>query len=234
MRIAVLGTGMVGQALAGKLAALGHEVVVGTRDPEATLARTEPDYLGNPPFGVWLEAHSGVRLATPAEAAAAAELIVNATNGAGSIAMLESAVEENLAEKVLVDVTNPLDVSQGLPPSLFVCNTDSLGEQIQRRFPQARVVKALNTVNCEVMVDPAKVPGEHDVFLCGEDADSKRQVKELLESFGWPAERIRDLGGINSARGTEMYIALWIRLWGTLGTGHFNIALAQAPANSSS
>jgi len=227
MRIAVLGTGMVGQALAGKLDALGHKVVVGTRDPGATLARSEPDYLGNPPFGVWLAAHSDVGLGTSAEAAAAAELIVNATNGAGSVTMLESAGEENLAGKVLVDVANPLDVSQGMPPSLFVCNTDSLGEQIQRRFPQARVVKTLNTMNCEVMVDPDRVPGEHDVFVCGEDADAKRQVAELLQSFGWPAERIRDLGGITSARGTEMYLALWVRLWGALGTGHFNIHVVQ-------
>jgi 8-hydroxy-5-deazaflavin:NADPH oxidoreductase len=230
MRIAVLGTGMVGQAVAGKLAALGHEVVVGTRDPEATLARSEPDYLGNPPFKVWREAHPEVGLGRPAEAAAGAELIVNATNGAGSIQMLESAGEDNLAGKVLVDIANPLDVSQGMPPSLFVCNTDSLGEQIQRRFPQARVVKTLHTMNCEVMVDPAKVPGEHDVFVCGEDADAKREATELLESFGWPGERIRDLGGIASARGTEMYVALWIRLWGALDTGYFNIAVVHAEA----
>jgi len=230
MRIAVLGTGMVGQAVAGKLAALGHEVIVGTRDPEATLARSEPDFLGNPPFKVWREAHPEVGLGRPAEAAAGAELIVNATNGAGSIEMLESAGEDNLAGKVLVDIANPLDVSQGMPPSLFVCNTDSLGEQIQRRFPQARVVKTLHTMNCEVMVDPAKVPGEHDVFVCGEDVDAKRQVTELLQSFGWPVERVRDLGGIASARGTEMYVALWIRLWGALGTGYFNIAVVRAEA----
>jgi predicted dinucleotide-binding enzyme len=169
MKIAVMGTGPVGQALAGKLAELGHEVTVGTRNPKETLARTEPDYVGNPPFKAWQEAHPGVGLATPAEATGGAELIVNATNGARSIAMLEAGGEENLAGKVLVDISNALDSSQGMPPSLFVCNTDSLGEQIQRRFPEARVVKALNTMNCEVMVDPAKVPGEHDVFLCGED-----------------------------------------------------------------
>lgn len=159
---------------------------------------------------------------------------MNATNGAGSIAMLESAGEENLAGKVLIDVANPLDFSQGMPPSLFVSNTDSLGEQLQRRFPEARVVKALNTMSCEVMVDPAKVPGEHGVFVCGEDEGAKRQVSELLESFGWPVERIRDLGGISSARGTEMYLPLWLRLWGALGTGYFNIAVVQAPASSSS
>jgi predicted dinucleotide-binding enzyme len=228
MRFAVLGTGAVGQAVAGKLAELGQEVTVGTRDPDATLGRTEPDYLGNPPFRIWREAHPEVGLATPAEAAAEAELIVNATNGAGSIAMLESAGEDTLAGKVLVDLANPLDVSQGMPPSLFVCNTDSLGEQIQRAFSDTKVVKALNTMNCEVMVDPAKVSGEHNVFLCGEDADAKRQVSELLESFGWPADRIRDLSGIASARGTEMYVALWLRLWGALGTGYFNIAVVRS------
>ncbi len=230
MKIAVLGTGMVGQALAGTLSELGHEVKVGTRNVEATTARTETDYLGNPPFAVWREAHPNVRLEAAADAAADAELIVNATNGEGSIAMLESAGEENLAGKVLIDIANPLDFSQGRPPSLFVSNTDSLGEQIQRRFPQARVVKALNTMNCEVMVDPARVPGEHDVFLCGEDERAKQQVPKLLRSFGWPAERIRDLGGISSARGTEMYVALWLRLWGAVGTGYFNIAVVRAPA----
>jgi len=228
MRIAVFGTGPVGQALAGKLAELGHEVTVGTRDPEATLARTESDYLGNPPFGVWREAHPELGLARPVDAAAGAELAVNATNGAGSLEMLELAGRDNLAGKVLMDVANPLDFSQGLPPSFFVSNTDSLGEQIQRAFPDTKVVKALNTMNCEVMVDPAKVPGEHDVFVCGEDADAKRQVAELLQSFGWPTERIRDLGGISSARGTEMYVALWLRLWGALDSGYFNIAVVRA------
>jgi 8-hydroxy-5-deazaflavin:NADPH oxidoreductase len=153
---------------------------------------------------------------------------VNATNGAGSIPMLGAAGEQNLAGKVLLDVANALDFSQGMPPSLFVANTDSLGEQIQRTFPAAKVVKALNTMNCEVMVEPAKVPGEHDVFLCGEDEGAKQQVAELLESFGWPAGRIRDLGGISSARGTEMYVAFWLRLLGALGTAHFNVAVVQA------
>ncbi len=230
MRIAVFGTGPVGQALAGKLAEVGHEVTVGTRDPEATLARTEPDYVGNPPFGVWREAHPEVGLEKPADAAAGSELVVNATNGAGSMAMLELAGGDNLAGKVLLDVANPLDYSQGMPPSLLVSNTDSLGEQIQRAFPEAKVVKALNTMNCQIMVDPAKVPGAHDVFVCGEDADAKGQVTKLLQSFGWPTERIRDLGGISSARGTEMYLPLWLRLWGALDTGYFNIAVVRADA----
>jgi predicted dinucleotide-binding enzyme len=229
MRITVFGTGPVGQALAGKLADIGHEVTVGTRDPEATLARTEPDYLGNPPFAGWKGAHPGVELTTPSEAAAGADFVVNATNGAGSIAMLEAAGAQNLAGKVLLDVANPLDFSQGMPPALHVANTDSLGEQIQRTFPEAKVVKALNTMNCDVMVEPGLVPGEHDVFLCGEDEGAKRQVAGVLESFGWPPDRIRDLGGIAVARGLEMYVAFWLRLLGALGTAHFNIAVAQAP-----
>jgi hypothetical protein len=228
MKVAVLGTGAVGKALAGKLAGLGHEVTVGTRDPEATLARDEPDVFGNPPFSVWRKERPEVGLASFREAGAQAEVIVNATSGAGSLEALEAAGEENLADKVLIDVTNPLDYSQGMPPTLLVSNTDSLGEQIQRRFAEARVVKTLNTMNCEVMVDPGKVPGEHDVFLCGEDDGAKQQVAELLRSFGWPAERIIDLGGISSARGTEMYLALWLRLWGAVGSGYFNIAVVRA------
>jgi 8-hydroxy-5-deazaflavin:NADPH oxidoreductase len=234
MKIAVMGTGPVGQALAGKLAEVGHEVTVGTRDPDATLARSEPDYRGNPPFKAWLEAHPGVGLATPAQAAAGSELIVNATNGAGSIPMLETAGEENLAGKPIADVSNPLDFSRGTPPSLFVSNTDSLAEQIQRRFPAARVVKTLNTMSCDVMVDPSRVPGEHDVFVCGDDDDARTLVGELLRSFGWPSERIRDLGGLASARGTEMYLPLWLQLRRALGTGYFNIAVVEAPAGSSS
>jgi hypothetical protein len=228
-----MGTGPVGQTLAGKLAELGHEVTVGTRAPDETLARTEPDYMGNPPFRAWHDVHPAVGLRTAVDAAREAELIVNASNGVGSVAMLEAAGAENLAGKVLVDVSNPLDFSQGMPPSLFVSNTDSLGEQIQRAFPDAKVVKTLNTVNHEVMVDPSLVPGEHDVFLGGEDADAKRQVGELLQGFGWPAGRIRDLGGISSARGMEMYLPLWLRLLGALGTGTFNIAVVHAPVSPS-
>ena len=234
MKIAVLGTGMVGQALAGKLSALGHDVAVGTRDVEATRARAEPDSLGTPSMSTWLESHPGVELESATQAAADADLIVNATNGAGSMPMLELAGEENLAGKVLVDVSNALDFSQGRPPFLSVANTDSLGEQIQRRFPQARVVKTLNTMNCQVMVDPSRVPGEHVVFVSGDDDGAKKQVTGLLESFGWPSARIRDLGDITSARGPEMYLALWLRLWGTVGSGDFNVAVVQARTGSES
>lgn len=225
MRISVLGTGMVGQAIAGRLAELGHDVLVGTRDPAATLARSEPDAMGNPPFKVWHEAHPDVTLGALAETGEA-ELIINATNGAGSIAALEGVGEQQLAGKVLIDIANPLDVSAGMPPSLLVCNTDSLGEQIQHRFPRARVVKALNIVNAFLMVDPGQLAGgDHSMFLCGDDADAKATTTGLLESLGWTD--IIDLGGITNARGSEMYVALWVRLWGALGTPTFSIKVVR-------
>jgi predicted dinucleotide-binding enzyme len=203
MRIAILGAGAVGQRLASKLRELGHDVSIGTRNPRD-------------------------RAVSYAEAAEAAELVVNATSGAVSIEALDAAGAENLSGKVLLDVSNPLDFSKGRPPTLSVCNDDSVGERIQRAHPEAKVVKTLNTVNNAVMVNPALVPGEHVVFVCGNDDGAKAQTVELLGSFGWPSERIVDLGDITNARGTEMYIALWIRLMGTLGTPNFNITLPYA------
>jgi predicted dinucleotide-binding enzyme len=153
--------------------------------------------------------------------------VFNCTAGEHSIAALEQAASANLAGKVLIDVANVLDFSGGRPPAVGVGAHDSLGERIQRAFPDAKVVKALNTMNCDVMVDPTTVPGEHDVFICGEDSDAKAQVAGLLREFGWPAGHIVDLGGITAARGTEMYVALWLNLWGVVGTGQFNIALVR-------
>ncbi|MCZ7533873.1 MAG: NAD(P)-binding domain-containing protein [Acidimicrobiia bacterium] len=226
MQIAVLGTGPVGQSLAAKLASLGHQVTIGTRDVEATMGRTEPDSFGNPPFSEWAAQHTNIAVATFAEAAAGAAWVVNATNGAGSIAALEAAGETSLAGKVLVDVANPLDFSQGMPPALLVSNTDSLGEQIQRRFPDARVVKTFNTMNAYLMVDPTLVAGgDHTVFVSGDDQDAKAAVTELLESFGW--SDIVDLGDITTARGSEMLLPIWVRLWSALGNPMFQFKIAR-------
>jgi 8-hydroxy-5-deazaflavin:NADPH oxidoreductase len=203
MRVAVLGAGAVGQTLAAKLRALGHEVAIGTRNPRDGAVAY-------------------------AEAAANAELILNATAGAASLDALEAAGEQHLAGKVLLDVANALDFTRGMPPGLVLSTEDSLGEQIQRAHPDAKIVKALNTVNKDVMVDPAIVPGEHVLFICGNDDAAKAQVVDLLVSFGWTSERIIDLGDITNARGTELYVALWIRLLGRLGTPHFNVTLQQA------
>jgi hypothetical protein len=227
MKTTVLGTGMVGRALAGRLSELGHEVAVGTRDVGETLRRSDPDAMGNPPYAEWQRAYPAVRLVSFAEAGTHGELVVNATNGGRSLAALEAAGAPNLAGKVIIDVANPLDFSQGRPPILSVCNTDSLGEQIQRAYPEARVVKTLNTMNAYVMVDPARVPGRHNVFVAGDDQAAKATVKRLLGEFDWPDEQIVDLGGIRAARGTEMYLPLWLSLWGAVGSGDFNIAVAR-------
>jgi len=228
MEIAVLGTGVAGRTLAARLADLGHDVVIGTRDVEATLARSDPDAMGNPPFAQWQAQHGNVRLVPFADAGTHGEMVVNATAGAGSVAALDAVGRDNLAGKVLVDVANPLDHSHGMPPGLFVTNTDSLAEQIQRAFPDSRVVKALNTMNASVMVEPARVPGEHTVFVCGDDPDAKATVKQLLGDFGWSGDAILDLGGLRAARGAEMYLPLWLSVWGVLGTGDFNIKVVRA------
>lgn len=226
MKIAVLGTGSVGRAQAAGLAALGHGVVVGTRDPGATLARTEPDAFGSPPFKVWLEAHPRIGLGSLAEAAAQGEVIVNAINGRGTLQALESAGEENLAGKVLIDIANPLDFSTGMPPSLLVANDDSLGEQVQRRFPDVKVVKALNTMNALLQVAPGQLAdGDHTAFVSGDDADAKQTVTDLLASLGW--KDVIDLGDITTARGTEMYLALWTRLYMVLPSPMFSIKVVR-------
>jgi 8-hydroxy-5-deazaflavin:NADPH oxidoreductase len=203
MRVGVLGTGMVGKTIATKLRELDHDVQIGSRS-------TGDDAV---PF---------------AEAAGHGQLVFNCTAGTASLEALAAAGEENLAGKILVDVANPLDFSKGMPPTLSVCNDDSLGEQIQRTYPDAKIVKALNTVNASVMVDPGSVPGEHDLFICGDDDEAKAHVTSaILEPFGWPAGRIHDLGDITGARTTEMYLPLWVRLMGVVGGATFNIRVVH-------
>lgn len=217
MRIGVLGTGMVGQAIGTKLVDLGHEVAMGSRE------------AGHENAVAWVKgAGEKATEGSFADAAGHGELVINCTSGVASLAALGAAGEENLSGKTLVDVANPLDASQGFPPTLAFCNDDSLGERIQAAFPASNVVKTLNTMNCQVMVEPTRVPGEHAVFVSGEDEGAKREVNDLLESFGWPEERIIDLGGIRTARGTEMYLPLWLGLYGRLGTGDFNIGVLRA------
>jgi predicted dinucleotide-binding enzyme len=226
MKIGILGTGPVGQTIAAKLSELGHGVLVGTRDPAATLARTDNDFFGNPPFKVWREKHPKIELGTFAQAATHGELVVNATQGAVSLEALKAAGEKNLAGKVLLDISNPLDFSKGMPPSLTVCNTDSLGEQIQRAFPQTKVVKTLNTMNAYLMVGPKQLAGgAHTVFVSGNDAAAKQTVTRLLEDFGW--SDIFDLGDITTARGTEMIVPIWVRVLGATKTPMFSFKLVR-------
>ena len=226
MKIAVLGTGIVGRTMAARFADLGHEVAIGTRDPEATLARNETDAMGKPPFPALRTDHQGIALRTFADAAEQAEVVVNATNGGASIEVLTQAGAANLAGKVLIDIANPLDFSQGFPPTLFVKDTDSLGETIQRTFPDAKVVKTLNTMTAALMAEPALAAGgDHSVFVSGNDDDAKKTVIDLLHGLGH--SDVIDLGDLSTARGTEMLLPVWLRLMGALGTPMFNFKIAR-------
>jgi len=214
VRIGILGTGVVGQTIGGKLADLGHDVKLGSRT--AT----------NEKAAKWVAQHgSHASQGTFADAASFGEIVFNCTSGIVSLEALRSAGAANLAGKVLVDVSNPLDFSHGVPPTLSVCNSDSIAEQIQRAFPDTKVVKTLNTTNAAVMVNPSVVPGDHDIFVSGNDAGAKSQVGELLRSFGW--KTIIDLGDISSARGVEMLLPIWLRLMGTFKTATFNFHVAR-------
>lgn len=225
MQLAILGTGTVGRTLAARFSELGHDVHLGTRDPVETLARTEPDGAGNPPLADWTAEHPAVTVGTFAEAARSAEVVVNATSGAGTLPALEQAGVAALAGKVLVDVANPLDFSAGFPPTLFVDNTDSLGEQVQRAFPDARVVKTLNTMNAALMVAPDSLGEDSSVFVSGDDPAAKEVVSRLLRELGHTD--VIDLGDITSARGTEMFLPLWLRIMSSLGTPSFNVKVVR-------
>jgi len=217
MRVGVIGSGMVGKAIADRLLELGHEVRMGSRNSDGPAAQ-------------WA-AQAGDRAAAGdfARAAAFGELVVNATAGSRSLDALHLAGQRNLAGKVLLDVANPINTTAGSGPmTLTVANSSSLAEQIQHEFPEARVVKALNTMNCTVMVNPKLIPGEHVVFVSGDDPDAKQLVTRLLGSIGWPESQIVDLGDVATARGTEAFLLLWLPLWQALDRREFNIAIQRA------
>lgn len=220
LRIAVLGTGPVGRAVAGRLAELGHAVTLGTRDPD--------DTGGRPEHAAWAAEHPEVGLARFDEAAAASELVVNAAGGDVSLGVLAAVGAEHLAGKVLLDLSNPLDGSSGFPPTLFVKDDDSLGETIQRSYPDARVVKSLNTLNNALMVDPQRLGEDTTVFVSGDDAEAKSVVTALLRQLGHGD--VIDLGGIETARGPEMWLPLWIRINLALGGSDFNLKVVRGPS----
>ena len=199
MKFAVLGTGDVGKAIAAGLVSQRHEVRIGSRK-------------------------AGDGKHSFAEAAAWAEVVVNATKGEASLEALRAAGASNLGGKVIIDVANPLDFSKGMPPTLFVKDDDSLAERIQREFPKARVVKALNTMSAAIMANPGLLKEEHDVFLSGNDKAAKELVTGVLKSWGW--KNIRDLGDITTARGTDMLMPVWIRLIGVIGHTNYNFHIA--------
>ena len=211
MRIAIIGTGMVGRALGTGLAQHGHEVVVGTRDPEQT--RRREAWAANP-----------LTLMRFDEAVEGADLIVNATSGAATLDVLRD-LGSALAEKVLLDVSNPLDFSAGFPPTLTVKDTDSLAEQIQRAHPEARVVKGLNTLTADLMLNPGLLPEPTTVFVASDFPAARDVVVALLHEVGW--EDVIDLGALEAARGMEMWLPLWLRIMGATGTGQFNLRIVR-------
>lgn len=218
MRIAILGTGTVGRGLAARLDECGHAVTVGTRDPEATAQRED--------YAAWAAEHPAVALASMGDSVAGADVVVNALSGGATLVALETVGASALGERILIDLANPLDFSAGFPPTLSVKDTDSLGEQVQRAFPRARVVKTLNTLTAALMTHPRTLAdGHHSVFLSGEDAEAKEVVRGLLEDMGH--RDIVDLGGIQTARGTEMYLPLWLRCMTALGTPLFNLKVVR-------
>jgi 8-hydroxy-5-deazaflavin:NADPH oxidoreductase len=213
VRIAVVGSGGVGLGLAPALAAVGHDVVLATRDPAATTARE--DVAG------WVAANPDVPVVALQDAAAGADLVVNATGGLVSADALE-AVDAGggggaLDGVVVLDLANPLDFSGGFPPRVLADDRESLAERLQRRFPAARFVKSLNTVGVEVMVDPGAVAGgDHTAFLSGDDADAKAVVLGLLHDLGW--RDVMDLGDLTTARAVELWLPLWLRLHQATGS----------------
>jgi predicted dinucleotide-binding enzyme len=211
MRIGILGTGTVGKTLATKLVKLGNEVRMGSRKSGGEKAKG------------WLKEAGGKSSeGTFADAAAHGEIVFNCTAGMASLDALRAAGAGNLQGKILIDVSNPLDFSKGMPPTLSICNTDSLGEQIQKAFPEAKVVKTLNTVTAALMVDPSIIPGVHTMFVSGNDKKAKAEVIQLLhEGFGW--KDVVDLGDISAARAQEMYLPLWLRLYMKFQTPNVNV-----------
>jgi 8-hydroxy-5-deazaflavin:NADPH oxidoreductase len=222
MKIAILGTGNVGQTFATKFIALGHEVMMGTRNVADTMQKEK--------FAEWHTTNTQVQLGTFAQVVAYGEIVLNALQGAATITAISSTNTNDFDGKIVLDVSNPLDTSKGFPPTLLegLNNTNSLAEEIQKTLPNAKVVKTLSTMWCGLMVNPAMIGnGDHNTFIAGNDAYAKTRVKEILTSFGWITSNILDLGDITKARGLEMYLPLWLSIFGATNNGAFNIKIVS-------
>lgn len=225
MKIAVLGTGMVGRSHAAKLTELGYDVIMGTRVVAKTEARNQPDEMGNESFAEWHAKNSAVKLATFKDAAEAGDLIIDAIAGEASYDVIKK-LKSEIGDKIIIDISNPLDFSKGMPPTLSVSNDDSLGEEIQKVLPKAKVVKTLNTMNYSLQVNPRMMAdGVHNVLISGNDEAAKQTVTDILKKYGW--REIIDLGDITTARGAEMFLPLWLQLMGKLGSPMFNIRIVK-------
>ena len=207
--IGILGTGQVGQTIGKKLVQLGYNVTLGSRTADNTAAKEWAQQAGG-------KAASG----TFADAARNADVVFVCTKGDGTVDAIKQAGAENLKGKLVIDLTNPLDFSNGMPPSLLkdYSNTFSLGEAVQQTAPDAKVVKTLNTVNCEVMVEPSKSGGQPTMLMSGNDANAKAEATKILNEFGW--NDVLDLGDITASRPMEAYVTLWVRTYMATGNGY--------------
>jgi predicted dinucleotide-binding enzyme len=218
MKIAVLGTGQVGNLIGSRLIENGHQVMMGGRESknEKGLDFVKSNSPENASYGTF------------AEASGFGEIIFNATNGRFALDALKLA-NTDFAEKIIIDVANPLDFSTN-PPTLIpeFANTNSIGESIQNHFPKAKVVKTLNTMGMELAVNPRQLNnGDHSLFIAGNDENAKARTKKLLAEFGWRIENVIDIGDITAARAMELYLILSVRLRMTLGIPGFNIKVIK-------
>lgn len=217
MKVGIFGTGIVGRTLGTKFVEVGHSVTMGSREVGSEKARDWAEETGG-------EAFTGSHL----DAGVFGELLVNATAGRGSLEVLQTVGAENLNNKILLDIANPLDFSAGTPPTFSVSNTDSLGEQIQRTFPEMRVVKVFNTIAAELMTHPDLITGGHNTFIAGNDASARVQTLEILLSFGWTAAQVIDFGGISASRALEGFAQFWYLLYESQQTELFNMQILKA------
>jgi len=217
MKISVLGTGMVGNAIGTRLLALGHEVMMGSRTATNEKAKAWVASAGN-------KASNGTY---ETAAAFADKFVINCGNGQHTLDILKQAGASNLKGKILIDIANPLDFSEGMPPFLSVCNKDSLGEQVQKLLPETKVIKSLNTLNCNFMLNPALLAGDHVIFMSGNDDAAKGEYLAFLNTCGWKSTQVFDLGDIKTARGTEMLLPVWLSIYQKLGTPNFNFGIVK-------
>lgn len=226
MKVAVLGTGMVGRSLAAKLSALGHEVIMGTRDVQTTLSISEVDSLGNTPMKKWLSEHRNITLLNFSQAANNAQVIFLPVHGSTAQKILGHIERKDLDDKTVIDVSNSLVFGEpGALPHLEITSTTSIGESLQDAFPKANIVKALNNIQHSLMIEPELISGNHNVFISGNNQKAKDEAKKILSEFGWNEKQMIDLGGIVYARAMEMNVLLWWRMYEILGTGDFNFEI---------
>jgi 8-hydroxy-5-deazaflavin:NADPH oxidoreductase len=212
MRVGVLGTGEVARRLAAGFRSRGHDVMIGSRDPD------------KPELREWLSGDgAGVEAGTFAQAAAYGELLVLAVLGNAAEDAIAQAGPENFAGKVVIDVMNPLDFSGGFPPKLSISGEDSLGERVQRALPEAKVVKAFNTIGSPYFVDPSFSEGRPTMLIAGDDEEAKRIVTDVLADFGWT--HTVDIGGIAGSRELEAICILWVKIGGARGAWDHGFSL---------